>query len=79
MASRKTADYTTGSSESRSDRRSPLDLTGQPAIAVPCGLTGDGLPASISFVGRRWDEASCLRAARAYELVRGEFPAPAAD
>jgi amidase len=53
-----------------------FDFTGQPVIAVPCGLAG-GLPASISFVARRWDELSMLRAARAYEQVRGPFPAPA--
>jgi aspartyl-tRNA(Asn)/glutamyl-tRNA(Gln) amidotransferase subunit A len=53
-----------------------IDFTGQPAIAVPCGLTDGGLPASISFVARRWDEPSMLRAARAYEQVRGAFPTP---
>ena len=52
-----------------------FDATGQPVITVPCGLV-DGLPTGISFVARRWDEATLLRAARAYELVRGEFPAP---
>jgi Asp-tRNA(Asn)/Glu-tRNA(Gln) amidotransferase A subunit family amidase len=53
-----------------------FDLSGQPAISVPCGLTSAGLPASIMFAARRWDEASALRAARAYEQIRGEFPAP---
>ncbi len=53
-----------------------IDLTGQPAIAVPCGLTAQGMPASISFVARRWDEPTLLRAARAYEQVRGPFPSP---
>jgi aspartyl-tRNA(Asn)/glutamyl-tRNA(Gln) amidotransferase subunit A len=53
-----------------------FDLSGQPAIAVPCGLTSSGMPASIMFAARRWDEASALRAARAFEMVRGEFPAP---
>jgi len=53
-----------------------IDFTGQPAIAVPCGLTPGGLPASISFVARRWDELTILRAGRAYEQVRGPFPAP---
>ncbi len=53
-----------------------FDLTGQPAISVPCGLTPAGLPASIMFAGRRWDEASVLWAAGAYEQVRGAFPAP---
>jgi len=53
-----------------------FDLSGQPVVAVPCGLTPQRLPASISFVARRWDEPSALRAARAYELVRGPFPLP---
>lgn len=54
----------------------PFDFTGQPAISVPCGLTPAGLPAGIMFAGRRWDEASVLWAGRAYEQVRGAFPAP---
>ena len=54
-----------------------IDFTGQPAIAVPCGLTPEHLPASISFVARRFDEPSMLRAARAYEQIRGPFPVPA--
>lgn len=54
----------------------PFDLTGQPVVAVPSGLTAGRLPASISFVARRWDEATALRAARAWELVRGPFPLP---
>ena len=53
-----------------------FDVTGQPVLTVPCGLTPEGLPTGISFVARRWDEASVLRAGRAYELVRGPFPAP---
>jgi aspartyl-tRNA(Asn)/glutamyl-tRNA(Gln) amidotransferase subunit A len=53
-----------------------LDFTGQPVLAMPCGLTSENLPASVSFVGRRWDESSVLWAGRAYEQVRGEFPAP---
>jgi aspartyl-tRNA(Asn)/glutamyl-tRNA(Gln) amidotransferase subunit A len=53
-----------------------FDFTGQPVVAVPCGLSPDGLPVSISFVGRRWDEPAALRAARAYEQARGDFPAP---
>jgi aspartyl-tRNA(Asn)/glutamyl-tRNA(Gln) amidotransferase subunit A len=53
-----------------------FDLTGQPVLAVPCGMTVGNLPASISFVGRRWDEAAVLWAGRAYEQVRGAFPSP---
>jgi aspartyl-tRNA(Asn)/glutamyl-tRNA(Gln) amidotransferase subunit A len=53
-----------------------FDLTGQPAISVPCGRTDDGIPVGLQLAGRMWDEATVLRAARAYELVRGPFPAP---
>jgi Asp-tRNA(Asn)/Glu-tRNA(Gln) amidotransferase A subunit family amidase len=54
-----------------------FDVTGQPVITVPCGLVDDKLPTGISLVARRWDEVTLLRAARAYEQVRGDFPAPA--
>jgi aspartyl-tRNA(Asn)/glutamyl-tRNA(Gln) amidotransferase subunit A len=53
-----------------------FDVTGQPVLTVPCGLTPEGLPTGISFVARRWDETTALRAGRAYEMVRGPFPAP---
>jgi aspartyl-tRNA(Asn)/glutamyl-tRNA(Gln) amidotransferase subunit A len=56
-----------------------FDLTGQPAISIPCGLDPDGLPIGLQFAGRMWDEAAVLRAARAYELVRGPFPLPSLD
>jgi aspartyl-tRNA(Asn)/glutamyl-tRNA(Gln) amidotransferase subunit A len=53
-----------------------VDLTGQPAISVPCGVNSENLPVGLQIIGRRWDEASVLWAARAYELARGPFPAP---
>jgi len=56
-----------------------FDLTGQPAISVPCGLDPDGIPIGLQFAARMWDEAAALRAARAYELVRGPFPRPPLD
>ena len=56
-----------------------FDLTGQPAISVPCGMDPDGLPIGLQFAARMWDEAAALRAARAYELVRGPFPLPSFD
>ncbi|MBF6568480.1 MAG: Asp-tRNA(Asn)/Glu-tRNA(Gln) amidotransferase subunit GatA [Candidatus Binataceae bacterium] len=54
----------------------PFNATGQPAIAVPSGLSTDGLPISIQFVGRSFDEATVLRVAYAYEQARGSFPFP---
>jgi aspartyl-tRNA(Asn)/glutamyl-tRNA(Gln) amidotransferase subunit A len=45
----------------------PLNFLGVPAISVPCGFTGEGLPVGLQIAGRWWDEASVLRAAYAYE------------
>ena len=56
-----------------------FDLTGQPAISVPCGMDPAGLPIGLQFAARMWDEAGALRAAHAYELVRGPFPLPPLD
>jgi amidase len=43
-------------------------LTGHPAINVPCALA-DGLPVGMMLVGRMWEEAAVLRAARAFETA----------
>jgi aspartyl-tRNA(Asn)/glutamyl-tRNA(Gln) amidotransferase subunit A len=45
----------------------PFNLTQQPAITVPCGLTGDGLPMGLQLVGPMFGDALVLRAARAFE------------
>lgn len=50
---------------------SPFNLTGLPAISIPCGRDGDGLPIGLQLVSRRWGEALLLRAARAYEREIG--------
>jgi len=44
----------------------PFDMTGHPAISVPCGLV-DGLPAGLMLVGERFDETTVLPAADAFE------------
>lgn len=51
--------------------RAPFNLTGHPAIAMMCGLSGKGLPISLQFVGRYHDEARLLGVAAAYERVAG--------
>ncbi|MCI0818235.1 MAG: amidase [Chloroflexi bacterium] len=45
----------------------PFNLLGTPAISVPCGFTGAGLPIGLQLAGRWFDEATVLRAAHAYE------------
>ena len=44
----------------------PFDVTGHPAMAVPCGMT-DGLPVSMMLVGKHFDEMSIYAAAAAFE------------
>jgi aspartyl-tRNA(Asn)/glutamyl-tRNA(Gln) amidotransferase subunit A len=45
----------------------PFDLTGFPAISVPCGFTESGLPVGLQLVARPWEESMLLAAAHAYE------------
>jgi amidase len=44
----------------------PFDVSGHPAISVPCGMV-DGLPVGLMIVGKRYDEATVLRVAEAFE------------
>ena len=53
----------------------PFNLTKQPAASVPCGFSKDGLPIGLQIVGRLYDDATVMRAARAFERVR-PFPMP---
>ncbi|MFE3515274.1 amidase [Streptomyces sp. NPDC059166] len=45
----------------------PANLTGQPAVSVPAGWTGDGLPVGMQIVGRHLADAQVLRVAAAFE------------
>ncbi len=53
----------------------PFSATGHPALTVPAGMV-DGMPVGMMIVGRRFDDATCLRIGRSYEQIRGEFPLP---
>jgi aspartyl-tRNA(Asn)/glutamyl-tRNA(Gln) amidotransferase subunit A len=48
----------------------PADLSGTPAISVPCGLS-DGLPVGLQIMGKALDEPTVLRAAWAFEQDLG--------
>ena len=44
----------------------PLDVTGHPAMSVPCGMS-NGLPIGVQLVAKHWDESTIYRAAHAFE------------
>ncbi len=55
-----------------------FNVTGSPAMSVCCGYTEAGLPLSFQLVGKRFDDATVLRLAHAYEEAtpwRGRRPA----
>lgn len=48
----------------------PANLTGNPAVSVPCGTGSEsGLPVGIQLMGRMLDEATLIRAAQAVEDI----------
>jgi Asp-tRNA(Asn)/Glu-tRNA(Gln) amidotransferase A subunit family amidase len=42
----------------------PANLTGNPAVSIPVGHDGAGLPVGLQLIARPWEEALLLRAAR---------------
>jgi aspartyl-tRNA(Asn)/glutamyl-tRNA(Gln) amidotransferase subunit A len=46
-----------------------VNYLGLPAISVPCGFTGNGLPAAFQLIGRPLSEATLMRAAHRYQGV----------
>lgn len=51
----------------------PFNITGQPAISVPCGFTSAGLPIGAQLVAPRHEDLLALRAAHVYQLARPEL------
>ncbi|RWI00198.1 MAG: amidase [Mesorhizobium sp.] len=47
-----------------------FNVTGQPSVSLPSGLSADGLPISIHLVGRFGDEGTLVRVARDLEEAR---------
>ncbi len=45
----------------------PFNLTGHPALTLPCGFTDAGLPVGLQLVGRAFDEEMLFRIGAAYE------------
>lgn len=57
----------------------PFNLTQQPAASINCGFTKAGLPIGLQIVGRMFDDAGVLRAARAFEAAHPEHQRHAPD
>ncbi|MDX1374620.1 MAG: amidase [Burkholderiales bacterium] len=56
----------------------PFNITGHPAMSVPCGFGTDGLPVGLQIVGRLHDEPTVLRVGALYEATerwRERWPA----
>ncbi|BBX60971.1 amidase [Mycobacterium saskatchewanense] len=54
----------------------PANLTGLPALSVPCGFTGAGLPIGLQVMGRPFDESTVLRVGHAYQAAAGWATTP---
>ena len=48
----------------------PFDVTGHPAMTIPCGLS-HGLPVGMMLIGKKGHDATVLRAAHAFEQISG--------
>jgi aspartyl-tRNA(Asn)/glutamyl-tRNA(Gln) amidotransferase subunit A len=56
----------------------PFNLTGLPALTVPCGLSSEKMPIGLQIVSKPWAESRVLLAGELYEQVRG-FKIPVAS
>ncbi|WP_433857457.1 amidase [Streptomyces kronopolitis] len=72
-AGQETVQWPDGSVESVSDAYvrlcAPANITGIPALSLPVGPDGTGLPTGLQLMGRPFDEATVLRVGRAYEAA----------
>jgi aspartyl-tRNA(Asn)/glutamyl-tRNA(Gln) amidotransferase subunit A len=56
--------------------RTPFNVTGHPAIALPTGIGPSGLPLGLQIIGRHWSETRLLSLAAALETVLVPMPRP---
>ncbi len=49
----------------------PFNVTGAPAVSVPCGFSSEGLPVGLQIAAPHFQEPALLRVAHAYEQAAG--------
>jgi aspartyl-tRNA(Asn)/glutamyl-tRNA(Gln) amidotransferase subunit A len=64
-------DFEAGEKHYPRQARTPFNVTGNPAVAVPTGFSSSGLPLSMQIVTGQFDEAMGYRVAAAYEAATG--------
>lgn len=58
----------------------PFNLSGQPAVSIPCGFDADGLPVGLQTVAKWGADRLAIAVARRFERVLGRArPAPVPD
>ena len=62
-----TGEQWVGTTSALTQYNRPYNLTGFPAISIPCGFSDTGMPIGLQLAGRPFDELTVLRAAHAYE------------
>ena len=51
----------------------PFNVTGLPAISVPCGFTEAGLPVGLQIAGKPFDEPGCFQVGYTYQQHAGWY------
>jgi aspartyl-tRNA(Asn)/glutamyl-tRNA(Gln) amidotransferase subunit A len=64
-------DFEAGEKHYPRQARTPFNVTGNPALAVPTGFSASGLPLSMQIITGQFDEAMGYRIAAAYEAATG--------
>jgi aspartyl-tRNA(Asn)/glutamyl-tRNA(Gln) amidotransferase subunit A len=49
----------------------PFNLSGLPALSIPCGWSSEKMPIGLQIVGKAWAEAKVILAGELYEQARG--------
>ncbi|UVE94551.1 amidase [Dietzia sp. B32] len=55
----------------------PFNMTQQPALSIPCGISDAGLPVGLQLVGARFEDRLAIRAGAALEAALGSAPGAA--